>query len=88
MNFENGYHQLYNDINADEMFDYIKNWMGKDSKKNQVKWNSAKVAAINSDFLRPKNYVKKLILMAIGLLIAMIALMKRFKKCFRACTAV
>lgn len=25
--FENGYHQLYNDVKVDVMFDYIHGWM-------------------------------------------------------------
>jgi len=75
-------------MNADLMFDYIKTWMGKDSKKNKVLWNSAKVSGIKSDFLRPKNYVKKMLFMLIGLLIAVIGLIKKFRKCFRGCSAL
>ena len=67
------------------MFDYINTWMGRDSKRNKVLWNSAKVGPIKSDFLRPKNYVKKIVLMMIGLLIALIGLVRKAKKCFGAC---
>lgn len=70
------------------MFDYINTWMGRDSKRNKVLWNSAKVGTIKSDFLKPKNYVKKIILMMIGLLIALIGLIKKVKKCLKACKAI
>lgn len=69
------------------MFDYIKGWMGKDEKRNRVTWNSAKVPGIKIDLLKPKNYVKKIILMLISALIGLIVLVRKFKKVFKGCVA-
>jgi len=88
MIFENGYHQLYNDLNADIMFDYIKTWMSRDDKKNNVVWNSAKVSGIKSDLLKQKDYVKKIVLILIGVLIVLIGLIRKFKKCIKGCTSI
>jgi len=83
MIFDDGYHQLYNDINAENMFGHIKDWMMKScSKKTPVLWNSAKVSGLKTDFLQRKNYVKKIALFLIGLLVALIALVKKWKKIF------
>lgn len=70
------------------MFDYIKSWMSKDSKKNDVLWNSAKVGSIKTNFLKPKNYVKKIILMLIGLLVVLIGLVKKLRGCLKGCRAI
>jgi hypothetical protein len=70
------------------MFGYINTWMGKEEKRNQVLWNSGKVGAIKSNFLKPKDYVKKFILIAIGVLIGLIALIKRLRRCIKVCTAI
>jgi hypothetical protein len=85
--FEHGYHQLYNDVKVDVMFDYIHGWM-KDSKRNQVPWNSGKVGSIKSDFLKAKNYVRKLIFMLIGGLVALYMLVKKLRKCWKGCTSL
>jgi hypothetical protein len=85
--FENGYHQLYNDVKVDVMFDYIHSWM-KDSKRHQVAWNSGKVGSIKSDFLKTKNYVNKLIIMLIGGLLALYVLIKKLRKCWKGCTSL
>lgn len=67
------------------MFEHIKDWMvASGSKKNQILWNSAKVSGLKIDFLQRKNYVKKIILFLIGVLIGLIALVRRFKKLFGA----
>lgn len=85
MIFDNGYHQLYNDVNADTMFSYIRDWMEKtESKKNLVLWNSAKVSGLKTDLLKQKNYVKKFLLLMIGALIALIAITRRLRKYFKA----
>lgn len=86
MIFENGYHQLYNDKNADMMFDYINKWMSKDSKKSQITWNSAKVSGVKSDFMKQKNYVKKYILFFVAVLMGLIGIIKKLRKCYRNCT--
>lgn len=83
MIFDNGYHQLYNDVNAEQMLDYITSWINRDSVKNKVLWNSAKVKGLKTDFLRQKNYITKFLLILIGLLIALIAFIKKFKKWFK-----
>lgn len=85
MIFDEGYHQLYNDANAETMFEHIKDWMAKDDcKKNRVLWNSAKVPLLKTDFLQNKNYVKKIILLLIAALIALVALVKKLKKYLRS----
>jgi hypothetical protein len=85
MIFDDGFHQLYNDLNAENMFGHIRDWMVKsESKKNLVLWNSAKVSVLKTDFLQRKNYVKKIILLLISLLIGLIAIIKKFKKFFSA----
>ena len=85
MIFDDGFHQLYNDANAENMFEHIKDWMASPtSKKNNVLWNSAKVSGLKINFLQRKNYVKKIILLLVGVLIALVALIKRFKKLFGA----
>lgn len=85
MIFDDGFHQLYNDANAENMFGHIKDWMASSgSKKNNVLWNSAKVSGLKIDFLQRKNYVKKIILLLVGVLIGLIALVKRLKKLFGA----
>jgi len=67
------------------MFEHIKDWMvASGSKKNHLLWNSAKVSNLKTDFLQNKNYVKKIILLLIGVLIALITLVKKCKKFFRA----
>ncbi len=86
MIFENGYHQLYNDKNADMMFDYINKWISKDSKKSQITWNSAKVSGVKSDFMKQKNYVKKYIFFFVAVLMGLIGIIKRLKNCYRNCT--
>lgn len=85
MIFDDGFHQLYNDLNAENMFRHIRDWMVKsESKKNLILWNSAKVSVLKTDFLQRKNYVKKIILLLISVLIGLIAIIKKFKKFFSA----
>lgn len=55
-----------------------------DSKKNHVLWNSAKVSLLKTDFLQKKNYVKKIIFLLIGAVIALVALVKKLKRCLRS----
>ncbi len=53
MIYDGGYHQLYNDENAEKMFSHIIGWMNrKDSNKNDVLWNSARVFGLKTDFLK------------------------------------
>lgn len=67
------------------MFEHIKDWMvTSESKKNHLLWNSAKVSGLKTDFLKKKNYVKKIILLLIGALITLVVLVKKLKKFFKA----
>lgn len=76
---------MYNDVNAESMFEHIKEWMGKDEgKRERVVWNSAKVVGVKTDFMHRKNYVKKVVLMLVAVLIAIIALAKRLKRLLRS----
>jgi hypothetical protein len=50
------------------------------SKKNQVKWNSAKVKTFRTNFLQNKNYIKRFIFILIGLLLILVKLVKMIRK--------
>ena len=80
--FDHGYHQLYNDVYAEDMFKHIQTWICNDSaRKNRILWNSAKVLKMKTNFLYNKNYVKKIILFLIGSILALIAIVKKLSKC-------
>jgi hypothetical protein len=62
--------------------------MAADSKKNQVLWNSGKCGTFNYDVKSNRTYLKKTILYLVGILLAIIALVKKLKKCFAKCSAI
>ena len=71
------------------MFQHIFSWMNKsESKKNQVLWNSAKVSSIKTDFLYKKNYVKKYVLVLIGIITGLVFLVKKRTKIIKHCKAI
>ncbi len=80
--FDHGYHQLYNDVNAEDMFKHIQTWIFNDNaRKNKTLWNSAKAVKMKTNFLYSKNYVRKIILFVIGAIFALIAIIKKLSKC-------
>lgn len=80
--FDHGYHQLYNDLNAEDMFKHIQTWIfNHNANKNNTLWNSAKAVKMKTNFLYSKNYVKKIILYVIGAILALIGIIKKLSKC-------
>jgi hypothetical protein len=62
--------------------------MTAESKKNQVLWNSGKCGTFKLDVSPDKSYRKKVILYLVGILLGIIALIKKLRKCVSKCSSI
>lgn len=78
--FRDGYHQLHNDYEADELMVKIYNWM-ESKRKNKVKWKQPKHLSKEGIFKRNKFW--KWVGMFIAFLITLLTLIKKIRALLR-----
>lgn len=76
--FREGYHQLQNDYESDELLLRIFDWI--EGRKNKIKWKQPKPFEKQAILSRQKLWIK--LGLVIGFLLSMVVLVAKLRKCW------
>lgn len=76
--FKDGYHQLHNDHEADELMLRIHDWI--ETRRNKIKWKQ--IGTLQKDSILKKNRFWHKLIAVIGILVSIIFLIKKLRDCW------